>query len=586
MKYQNQTLFAIAVAAALLVSACGGGGGGTASSGTSFSLSGSAATGAAIGSGTVEAKCATGSISTTTAADGSYLLTSNTAQLPCLLRATVPETGDVLHSVAEAGATLANITPVTDLMAASVLGDNPANKYANFSSSDAAAITASKVNDARLIVIEAAKTAGADFTGLDPLKDAFTPATSTKTGDLTDQKIDQLMAALAAADKKIADLSTQLATVTKAQAATAVTTTLGASVKSLDDCPYVRGGNIWTFMYDGTGLTEWSIDIDAMAITKIGSGATATISKLRDSNSNIVPCAYTFNTGTSTVTTYVSSSGVMTWKELITSSGGYFFGLGVPKQVTHRVTDAKYVGRFPGLMYIDAYANGVHALDTASFYFDINSSGEIAMATCDLKSQTPSCGSPVADSNSTMTCSANQNGTLNCISNDGSIQATAILFVSQQEPTLFVTYSATISGATVKALMLATKAASMVLPKVGDVQSASTSWYVGRNPKNNANTAWTFASGETSSGVATTVTSIDALANSYTRQNGQVVFYNTPASGTYWIPSYGNSIGNYVGLSSKGGWTAGASTTNGNRVFDGRVFYVKKPMLVQASTAK
>ena len=204
-----------------LVAACGGGGGGG-GGGTneplSLSLAGTAATGAAIANATLQAKCAIGDALTTTNGDGTFLLTSTSAKLPCMLRVTVPATGDVYHSVAESGATRANVNPMTDMISANVLGAAPATKFQNFSSADASNILASKISDAKLTVIEGAKSVGVDFTGSDPLKDAFIATTSTTSGDVTDKKIDQLMAALAAADKKIAELSLQLANVTKGQA--------------------------------------------------------------------------------------------------------------------------------------------------------------------------------------------------------------------------------------------------------------------------------------------------------------------------------------------------------------------------------
>jgi len=104
-----------------LVASCGGGSASTTDL-LSLSLSGTAATWAAIANATLQAKCATGDALRTTNSDGTFLLTSTSAKLPCMLRVTVPATGDFYHSVAESGATRANINPMTDMMTANVLG--------------------------------------------------------------------------------------------------------------------------------------------------------------------------------------------------------------------------------------------------------------------------------------------------------------------------------------------------------------------------------------------------------------------------------------------------------------------------------
>ena len=560
-----------------LIAACGGGGGGGTNEPLSLSLAGTAATGAAIANATLQAKCATGDALTTTNGDGTFLLTSTSAKLPCMLRVMVPATGDVYHSVAESGATRANVNPMTDMISANVLGAAPATKFQNFSSADASNILASKISDAKLTVIEGAKSVGVDFTGSDPLKDAFIATTSTTSGDVTDKKIDQLMAALAAADKKIAELSLQLANVTKGQAQAAVRNTVGAAASSLSGCPYVRGGNIWTMLYDGTGLTEWAVDIAAMKIGKVGGSTSYTISPLLDTNSAVIPCAYTFNTGTTIVSAYASASGVFAWKEQTIQSGLWQFGLGIPKQASNSFTDTKFVGRMPGLMFMDILQNNTHTLDAAAFYFDVNSLGQVSFSICDLKPTIPSCGAPSPSTDSTVSCKQNSNGSINCSNSDGTVNATALLFVSQQEPTLFMSFSGRISGANVNALMIATKAATLTLPKVGSIISKPNSWYVGRAPKNNANTGWDFYSGESWSGADTEITVVDPAAGSFTRKIGQVTFYNLPSAGTYWIPAYSTSATNYVGLSTAGGFTITAASSYGNRNFDGRYFYIAKP---------
>jgi len=196
---------ALGISAVLI--GCGGPGGAK-----TLSLTGTAATGAAIASAPVEAKCATANATTTTAADGTFTLTSTTATLPCLLRITLPNGAGYLHSVAESGASVANITPLTEIVAANVLGASPSVLFSSFASSDAAGITSAKIAAAKAVVIAVATKAGIDLTGADPLKDVFVAATPSATGDAKDRKIDAFMAYIGSAGITLQALSAQTAT--------------------------------------------------------------------------------------------------------------------------------------------------------------------------------------------------------------------------------------------------------------------------------------------------------------------------------------------------------------------------------------
>jgi len=73
-----------------------------------------AATGAAIGGKTVEAKCSAGTGSATSNADGSYSISVTSGSLPCVLKV-APASGPALYSVAtgSGSSAVANISPVT-----------------------------------------------------------------------------------------------------------------------------------------------------------------------------------------------------------------------------------------------------------------------------------------------------------------------------------------------------------------------------------------------------------------------------------------------------------------------------------------
>ncbi len=94
-------------------------------------LSGTAATGAALASASVTVSCAQGSATTLTDGGGNYRVTVN-AVLPCAI--TVASGGTSLHSLAYAGGTF-NTTPETELMLvylAAQLGTNTAGLIGNF----------------------------------------------------------------------------------------------------------------------------------------------------------------------------------------------------------------------------------------------------------------------------------------------------------------------------------------------------------------------------------------------------------------------------------------------------------------------
>jgi len=207
---------ALAAIQAALLSACGGGGdsatpaGGGEAAPASLTLSGTAATGAAIAGGAIDVKCASGSGSTTTIADGSYTISISGATLPCVMHVT---SGSLdLYSLAEAGsgsAVRANITPLSQLVAAQVAGGDPANLFANFDASAQTLLTATKVAQA-ISSVTAALSGAIDLAGVDPLKDPLVAASAGTSGNALDQKLDALKAALAAAGITLADVSSAL----------------------------------------------------------------------------------------------------------------------------------------------------------------------------------------------------------------------------------------------------------------------------------------------------------------------------------------------------------------------------------------
>ncbi len=576
----------------LFLSACGGGGGGgggTASSTpTVTALSGTAATGAAISGGTVDAVCASGTVSsTTTDATGGYSLDTTNATFPCIVRVSVPGTSNYLYSIAENGATKANLTPLTNLLSDLLFGANSSTVYANFSSTYAQSVTTANIATAQQKVVSALGALGIDVSNYEFLKANFTAATDDAEGDDLDKKLDQLTTTLLAADKTLTDLSTAInGAANSPQTISSITATaVGAASKSLAGCPYVRGGGYWTFSHDGSSFQRWTIDLDAMTATLYGTSNTYPVATLTESDAT-VPCAFTITKSDSVVTTYFSKSGIFAWKQHM-NSGGYYFGLGVPVQTTTEITNSNFAGTYPLLGYL-VYQNGASKYQSAlPMEMQIDSSGNTKTATCSLSNGAPVCGALTSSSGDNMTCGANSQGMINCTSADGNTTAKMFAFVSQQEPTVFMLMSGNVSGLPYSALVVGTKARTLKLPSVGTTQSSSTGWYFARSAQANPNTSWTFRSGETSSGTTTTVTSVSTVNGSYTTGNGLVWFLNLPIDGEYWVPTVTNSTfpsgsNQMLTMTSNGGWqmrvTGRASATTFNN-FNGVEFYIRKPQI-------
>lgn len=196
-------------AAALVLTACGGGGGGGGTTPqANLQLAGTAATGAALASAQVEVKCSSGSGTATTAADGSYSVAMTGGALPCVVKVSGTQAGAsiVLHAVADTGSTdagtthaTANVTPVTEMVLAHLVGQLPEDFFAAFAADDAARITPQKLQAAERTVVAALNNAGIDLGAIDPFKAKLVAATGGDAGDAYDQLLDQLAASVPSA---------------------------------------------------------------------------------------------------------------------------------------------------------------------------------------------------------------------------------------------------------------------------------------------------------------------------------------------------------------------------------------------------
>lgn len=543
---------------------CGGGSGGGTSS---ITISGVAATGAAIQSGTVSIKCAQGMGTATTNQDGSYSVTVSGGTLPCILKATDPITQTDYYSIAETGATRANITPLTHLVAANALGDAPSNAFTNFDGSAQGKISPTKIATAMSNIQAATAALGtdADMRGIDLLKANFTPATASNSGDSTDQKIDALMTALAAANKRITDLETQLKTATTENSASSnLLSAVGSAKDKLDNCPYARSTLVWVMDLLGTSPTQYSVDFRAQTLTRISDNQVFSVLPKSDSSNNPVKCAFTSSINGSTVEYRVARGGNIVW------ATGTDFGLAVPSQTTWNFTDAQAVGTYPTIVYVSRKNNpSVRAAFPMKLV--INADGTVDGFTCDLTKSTPDCTTAATESPDKNTCTKLQNGSFTCTSSAGTTSV-GVLYVNGGQATLYLAITDMVSnGYHWGGLAVATKAVEMRLPTIAEQAPAGAAWFAGVDSGSTQ-----LVSGPT---LASTVESVDSTAKSFvtsTTGTAQTIqrFINVPTPGmSYSILTNSKSIT----LVGNGGWSLAIAKSNTATLWDGWYAYIKAP---------
>jgi len=217
MKTVQWCIGGASLASAMLLAACGGGddssGGNVGQTPSALTLSGTAATGPAIGGAAVEAKCATGSGSGTTQANGDYSLSISGGQWPCLARVTAAGSS-VLHTAVfgSGNNATANITPVTQLVLANATGSEPAAYYAAFGNAGTPAPTSTELATAQTAVLATLKSAGIDLSAIgDVISGALRADTAGAAGDAYAQALDTLAATLTSSDTTLATLTSTLA---------------------------------------------------------------------------------------------------------------------------------------------------------------------------------------------------------------------------------------------------------------------------------------------------------------------------------------------------------------------------------------
>jgi hypothetical protein len=279
-----------------LVACGGGGGGGPAPSPpppSSITVAGTGVKGVALVGATVDVKCASGTASATTASSGAYSVTISGGTLPCVVKLTGTG-GEVFHSVVPgSGATgsfTANVTPLTEMIVAHLAGTSPAAYFAAFGGSttiSSAAVTQS------IAYVKSAVASVTDLGTINPISDALA------VGNTQDQKIDAVMAALAAAGLTLPSVTSAIAANPAAPAVIA-----GAVAPAASDCAWLRSGRYRVLGVYRSTVEQFST-IDAAAMTATDrNGVAFPLAP----NGN---CQYTLDEPDWTTRLLVSASGVI-----------------------------------------------------------------------------------------------------------------------------------------------------------------------------------------------------------------------------------------------------------------------------------
>lgn len=200
MVYKAWSSLRFVGAAALVVAMVSGcGGGSTASTPT---LSGVAAIGVPIVAGSINVTCTGGSAQTTTSTTGGWTVSTSGLTLPCAVRVSGGTVSGVAnttayHSVALSSGTV-NVTPLTDLVVAQMLGSSPATWFATpvFTSVNSTALSAA------LNTVSTNLGISTTLGSVNPLTASFV----AQNGDTIDDVLEAIKTALTSQTQTYADL--------------------------------------------------------------------------------------------------------------------------------------------------------------------------------------------------------------------------------------------------------------------------------------------------------------------------------------------------------------------------------------------
>lgn len=366
----------------LALTACGGGSDEPAAttppaSVETLRLSGTVARAAALDNADIEARCAVGQGSARSATTGNYEIVIESGRLPCVIRAAQAGSAPVtLHAVAantgSATAAVANVSPVSELIVASLTAAEPAALFTQASATPASlgtAVTSDKLSTATTAVTTTLKDGGVDLTQAgNPLT---APLVAGASGNDLGKGLVSLDTALSTGGTSLTTLSNTVAaastTATPASTVVAASSTLPAAAQlqaHAANCKALRSGN---FRLVGQPGEPNGVRMRIDASTLVGTD-------LSD-NSELVklvadgPCKYTQADGTQTVFT-TSGVGVM---RLGGGTEPYVMVLLLPEQAL-AVSD--FAGAWKGL----GFETEEGAFVTAMLRYEFNAAGQMVEA--------------------------------------------------------------------------------------------------------------------------------------------------------------------------------------------------------------
>lgn len=372
----------------LILSACGGGGDSSAPvtpPGSTLTLSGVVSVGPAVASAPVQITCAAGTASATTGADGTYSAGIASGALPCVLRATTT-TGSLLHSVAAGtGQTAtANITPLTELVTANLVGANPDTLSTTFDATAQAKVTPATIATA-ISATSAALAGSVDLTGANPLTDTLTVSSGTTSGNAADQQIVQLNTAIAAAQTSLAAVTTAIYTVTVGDPPV-----MHAVAAQATSCASLRSGTYRVLNpYDSaqdpsSEALRVNIDATALTATDTGSDNDTAVTQLAAVAGS--PCSFTYADDFGTGTALVSTGGLIVVRSP-SSTGPIRTSFIIPEQT---VPLAQLAGTWNFITYQRDYNSPTLPLMPGNGTFVVDTAGHATSGTqCDGLTCTP-----------------------------------------------------------------------------------------------------------------------------------------------------------------------------------------------------
>lgn len=526
-----------ASAGILTIYGCGGG---SSSSTTSSDVTtttdvtttfkGVAATGKALANATINITCAAGAEITTSKPDGSYSVDIKNITLPCALKAASSDGTTVLYSVTSATATssntqVANITPLTQLLVASLAGTEPAAFFSNFSASTASSVTDSAIGAAQTAVLSTMSNAGIDVSGLTStnlVSGTLVAGSSTNAYDVALEALGAKLTDLAPTGTTLATLTTAVANTSTTTAPTSTATTSGTPslpadmlLKTADsNCSALRSGDYWAITPVMGGnlanqYTSGSYNASSKTATNLVGGSTVF------SNASTA-CRYNLATD-SLSDIVVSQAGVMVARYR-DGNGVFRLGFAIPKQ---SIAVSELAGTWNALGFELSDARTSYAAN--SFTATVSSTGAVSdVMGCNGASTTSTCGAETG----TFSFSSNSAGGFDLIGSDAGGTWTDRAFAYRAGNGDLMMLEVGGNGS----VAVFTKKRTLSLPTVSTVQNAS--WSI--------RTLGTLVANALAISYPATVTAVDSAAGSYTRTvnlaDGKVdysetILQNSPRAG-------------------------------------------------------